>query len=94
MSEQARRAQADDASRLLPRAGSLGFIAWPTLAVVRPFGCSRCTPNFLLLLLPSVLLYAWPVCMMSWGVVKRERRDEGSSLPPEVSVAVGAPLRT
>lgn len=43
--------------------GTLGFIAWPLLAVARPFGCSQCTPNYLLLLLPSLLLYAWPALL-------------------------------
>jgi hypothetical protein len=42
--------------------GCLGFIAWPLLSVVKPFGCADpCTGNFLFILAPSVLLYAWPI---------------------------------
>ena len=44
--------------------GSLGFLAWPVLSEVKPFGCADpCQGNFLLLLVPSLALYAWPLYM-------------------------------
>jgi len=40
---------------------SLGFIAWPLLAVVKPFGADPSLGNFLLMLVPSVLCGVWPL---------------------------------
>jgi hypothetical protein len=51
--------------------GALGFIAWPLLSTGYLFGCNLCPSSFLLLLLPSLPLYAWP--LLCHG---RVRKDE------------------
>jgi hypothetical protein len=51
--------------------GSLGFVAWPVLSEVQPFGCADpCVGNFMTILVPSVALYAWPV----WELATRRKR--------------------
>ena len=41
--------------------GTLGFIAWPLLVEVAPFGHDPCLGNFLLMAAPTPLLLAWPL---------------------------------
>lgn len=63
--------------------GCLGFIAWPLLAEVRPFGPDPSLGNFVLMLLPATLLFAWPLLVQSadderlrkQGVIGRLQRE-------------------
>lgn len=48
-------------STVLAVQGCVGFIAWPVLSQMRPFGADPCAGNFLLLLLPPFALYSWPL---------------------------------
>ena len=41
--------------------GAFGFIAWPLLTQVKPFGADPSTGNIILIGAPTLLLYAWPV---------------------------------
>ena len=40
---------------------SIGFVAWPLLSLLHPFGHDPALGNFLLLVLPTLPLYAWPL---------------------------------
>ena len=45
--------------------GTFGFIAWPVLSEIRPFGCADpCVAHFLLLLAPTPALFLWPLGML------------------------------
>ena len=69
--------------------GTLGFIAWGL--TLRPFGCVLCPPNFLVLLLPSLLMYLWPLLLLRGdaggrvasrrGATPAEREGEAASKP-------------
>ena len=41
--------------------GTLGFLVWPLLVVVQPFGVDPSFGNFVLMAVPVVLLSAWPL---------------------------------
>lgn len=41
--------------------GTLGFLAWPVLSDLKPFGSDPSLGNFVLMLSPTALFYAWPV---------------------------------
>merc|ERR1712087_815755 len=41
--------------------GTIGFISWPLLSEIQPFGPEPALGNFLLLLVPTVPLYLWPL---------------------------------
>ena len=43
--------------------GAFGFISWPLLTEVQPFGPDPSTGNFLLLGAPTLLLYVWPLLL-------------------------------
>ena len=53
--------------------GLLGFVAWPLLAVGRPFGLDPCVGNFLLMMLPAPLLLVWPICLQG-GAADKPRK--------------------
>jgi hypothetical protein len=46
---------------LLTVQGVVGFIAWPLLSEVQPFGPDPAAGNFVLLLVPMFVAYAWPL---------------------------------
>lgn len=56
--------------------GTLGFVAWPLLSEVRPFGADPATGNFVLILVPSILCYAWP---LSLGATRRKPHEARAS---------------
>ena len=65
--------------------GSLGFLAWPVLSEVHPFGCADpCMGNFIMVLAPSVILYAWPLweLLLRWRKLRESLSASGSAAPP------------
>ena len=64
--------------------GAFGFVAWPLLTEVQPFGADPCTGNFVLIGAPTLLLYAWPLLLQ--GKDDRQR----ASRPAAASASRGA----
>jgi len=75
----------------------LGFIAWPTLAVIKPFGADPSVGNFLLMLVPSTLLLAWPLwlqaeddkSLIEQGIVGANRANKAGGAVGSGSQTVG-----
>ena len=70
--------------------GIVGFIAWPLLSEVQPFGPDPAAGNFALLLVPMFVAYAWPLRyqraddrrLLLDGIVGRQKT------PPEAVAAL------
>lgn len=63
--------------------GTLGFLAWPLLSEVRPFGCADpCPGNFILILVPSTVLFAWPLWLLVLRIKGRRIRAMGAEESP------------
>ena len=67
--------------------GLVGFVAWPLLTEVEPFGAHAWTRSWdvLLLLAPTVLLYVWPLVLERGGPAARKGVSAEEALCPSGS---------